>query len=174
MKQKLDENEIVGNFYNFAISRKTLNEFAGMSKSMDDNEVIDKPDVVDRPNTDVNDLGDARKELLRIMKLAGQGDTEKKPAGWNLVLYDDPVTPGEAVIEGLRSVMNFGDGDIARVLRDIVQNQQSVLGVYAIEDRALKLRDALKRFVDNNNRYIGGDGTRGPWDLQVEVLKAGD
>jgi hypothetical protein len=45
---------------------KTLNEFAGMSKSLDDNEVIDKPDVVDRPNTDVNDLGDARKELLRI------------------------------------------------------------------------------------------------------------
>jgi hypothetical protein len=169
MKKKLDENKIVGSFFGIPVSKKQLNEFANLSKSAitDDDVVIDRPDQV-------TDVSSARNELLRIMKLAGQGGSQNKPAGWNLVLYNDDITPGEAVIDGLKSVMNMSGAAISRVIHDCTLKGHAVLGTYAIEDKALRLRDSLKQAIDSNREHVGGNNTNGPWDVKIEVLKAGD
>lgn len=169
-KKKLNESKIVGHFFNIPMTRKQLNEFANMPKALgadDDNVVIDRP-------SDVTDVSSARNEILRIMKLAGQGGSQNKPVGWNLVLYNDNITPGQAVIEGLISVMGMNRQAISKVIHDCSTKGHAVLGTYAIEDKALKLRDSLKRAIDTNRDHLGGDGTYGPWNVRIEVLKAGD
>jgi ATP-dependent Clp protease adapter protein ClpS len=168
-KKKLDENKIVGNFFNIPITKKQLNEFANMPKSA----AVDDETVIDRPS-DVTDISSARNEILRIMKLAGQSGSQNKPVGWNLVLYNDNITPGQAVIEGLSSVMGMNRAAISKVIHDCATKGHAVLGTYAIEDKALKLRDALKRAIDTNREYEGGDVTYGPWNVRIEVLKAGE
>lgn len=182
----LPSDEVVGRFFNKPITKKyleelakkpkkkkRLDEFAKSNREDDDGDstVIDKPDL----DVDINDLTASRNELLKIMKRAGQsaGDSDK-PAGWNLVLYDDPVTPGDAVIDGLKSVMGMGDDEVGRVIQDCQRNGQSVLKTYAVEDVALSKQRQLKSSIDNNRSYRGGNGTNGPWDVQIEVLKAGD
>jgi ATP-dependent Clp protease adapter protein ClpS len=145
--------------------KENLEEFK-MSGNDDDNIVID------RPQDDVKDLTSSRNELLRIMKLAGQTSAGDEPAGWNLVLYDDNITPGDAVVEGLQSVMGMGNAEIQRVMMDCSRKGKSVLKTYAIEDKALSVRDKLKSAIDNNGNYYGGNGTYGPWNVRVEVLKA--
>lgn len=164
-----------GNFFNIPISKAAFKEIFEEHYKLDEfAKSLDNDDtVIDRPETDIKDFSAARNEILKIMKLAGQGDTTSKPVGWNLVLYDDPITPGAAVIDGLKRVMGMSDADVSRVIRDITARKQSVLGVYVIEDKAVRLRDSLKAAINNNNSYRGGNGTNGPWDVNIEVLKAG-
>jgi len=180
----LNDNDIAGNFFNIKLSKKyilenfnkvkkqSLNEFANSKKS--GSRMNSDAPVIDRPKTDVTDLTSSRNELLRIMKLAGQsaGDS-KKPGGWNLVLYNDSITPGQAVYEGLQSVLGMNEGEINRVIYECHSRGKSVLATYAIEDKALKMRDQLKHSIDNNRNYPGGNGTYGPWNVRLEVLKAG-
>jgi hypothetical protein len=163
----LDEVEAV---LDRSIKEEYIDEFSKSSKSLDRDD--DDSTVIDRPQDDIKDLTSSRNELLRIMKLAGQSSTGDKPAGWNLVLYDDPITPGDAVVEGLQSVMGMSNADVQRVIMECTRNKKSVLKTYAIEDKALSVRDKLKSAIDNNSSYYGGNGTYGPWNVRVEVLKA--
>lgn len=164
----LDEVESV---LDGTIKEEYIDEFAKSSKSLDKDDDGDST-VIDRPESDVKDLSSARDQLLRIMKLAGQEGEGEKPAGWNLVLYDDPVTPGSAVIDGLKSVMSMNRAQIERVINECTRGGKSVLATYAIEDKALSMRDRLKSAIDNNRNYYGGNGTYGPWNVRLEVIKA--
>jgi ATP-dependent Clp protease adapter protein ClpS len=109
-----------------------------------------------------------------------------KPGGFNVVVLNDLVTPGEVVIEAMMSVLGLPRAEAMRRVMKAHKGGWAVCATYASADVAETKAELLMAHCRRNTnwdeyrtapgipRYPNGPGGfKGPWPTTFEVMEAG-
>jgi ATP-dependent Clp protease adapter protein ClpS len=134
----------------------------------------------------LNELEVAEPTVARPPALDKEESPTDKPGGFNVVIFDDPVTPGYVVWEALMAVLRISQEEAIR-RTTAAHDTGAVVATYSQEDVAQTIADRIMahaqantnwdflRNLPNVPRYPRGPGGyQGPWPLQAEVMPAGN
>ena len=102
-------------------------------------------------------------------------EADKKPGGANVMLLNDPKTPGMLVIEAVCHATKIGTEEAIRRVLKANKEGWSIVATYGTRDQAETVAKKILDYVHGDNRY---DMYRsivkhtGKWPLAVEVMDA--
>jgi ATP-dependent Clp protease adapter protein ClpS len=109
-----------------------------------------------------------------------------KPGGFNVVLLNDKITPGEVVIDAVMSVLGLSSAEATRRVMKAHKGGWHVVATYASADVAETKAELLMAHCRGNKNYDhyrtmpgipkypnGPGGFHGPWPTTFDVMEAG-
>lgn len=103
------------------------------------------------------------------------------PGGATVVVLNDPVTPGEVVIEAVMYGTGLSQGEAIKRVMQAHTGGYAAVASYASRDLAESVAQKIEQHARSNKRYdhyrphipyMGRAGYNGPWPLTCEVMDA--
>jgi ATP-dependent Clp protease adapter protein ClpS len=99
-----------------------------------------------------------------------------KPGGFNVVVLNDPHTPGELVVEAIVKIVRISPSAARKRMMRAHRGGWSVIATYANGDIAETIASQLTTYCRTNKDYDWAkeiQNWRGDWPTTFEVMEAG-
>lgn len=100
-----------------------------------------------------------------------------KPGGFNVMVLNNDVTPGQVVVEALMHGIGITAEEAIKRMMKIHKTGWSAVAAYASRDLAETVANKIEKHAAGNTRYDAArqlNGHKGPWPLDTEVMEAGE